>query len=118
MQLLLHLANDAAKTQIHNYVCQECGGYRQGYGRIEVHSFLLKRRQKTLEARSEVLEMLEVKVDRWFGRLDDGSPKVKLMRRVYPRVDYMQAPWTRRRFRIPCVFSRAPLLVGNTAEVV
>ena len=82
--------------------------------------------------------MLEVKEDRWFGKLDDGSPKVKWMRRVYPRVDYTQAPWTvvmlrqpsqsihssrevqtfRRRFRIPYVFSWAPLLVGNTAEVV
>ena len=37
--------------------------------------------------------MLEVKDGRWFGRLND-SPKVKWMRRVYPRVDYTQAPWT------------------------
>ena len=94
VQLLLNLASDAARTQIHNYLCQECGGYRQGYGRIEVHSILLNRRERTLEARSEVLEMLEVKKDRWFGRLDDGSPRVKWMRRVHPRVDYTQAPWT------------------------
>ena len=53
---------------------------------------LLKRRERTLAAMSEVLEILEVKDDRWFGRLD--SPKVKWMRRVYPRVDYTQAPWT------------------------
>ena len=52
------------------------------------------RKEGTLEARSDVLEMLEVKKDRWFGRLDDGSPKVKWMRRVYPRVDYTQALWT------------------------
>ena len=38
--------------------------------------------------------MLKVKDGRWFGRLDDDSPKVKGMRRVYPRVDYTQAPWT------------------------
>ena len=38
--------------------------------------------------------MLEVKEDRWFGRLDDDSPKVKWMRRVYPRVGYTQAPRT------------------------
>ena len=38
--------------------------------------------------------MLEVKDGRWFGRLDDDSPKVKWMRRVYPRVDYTQALWT------------------------
>ena len=38
--------------------------------------------------------MLEVKEDRWFGKLDYGSPKVKWMRRVYPRVDFTQAPWT------------------------
>ena len=88
-QLLLHLANDAARTQIHNDLCQECGGYRQGYaGRIEVHSFLLKIRERTLAARSAVLEMLEVKEDRRFGRLDDDSAKVKWMWRVYPRVDY------------------------------
>ena len=82
--------------------------------------------------------MLEVKEDRWFGRLDDGSSKVKRMRRVYHRVDYTQAPWTvvmlkqpsqsiqtsreaytfRRRFRIPYAVSWAPVLVGNTAEVV
>ena len=80
-QPLLHLANNTAKTQIHNYLCQECGGYCQGYGQIEVHSFLLKRRESTLAARSEVLEML-----------DDDSPKVKWMRRVYPRVDYTPAP--------------------------
>ena len=38
--------------------------------------------------------MLEVKDGRWFGRLDDDFPKVKWMRRVYPRVDYTHAPWT------------------------
>ena len=80
VQLLLHLANDAAsRTQVHNDLCQEYGGYRQGYGRIEVHSFLLKRRERTLAARSAVLEMLEVKEDRRFGRLDDDSAKVKWM---------------------------------------
>ena len=82
--------------------------------------------------------MPEVKEDRWLGMLDDGSSKVKWMRRVYPRVDYTQVPWTvvmlrqpsqsihtsreaytfRRRFRIPYVFSWAPLLVGSTVEVV
>ena len=77
MQLLLHLANEAARTQIHNDLCQECGGYRQGYDRIEAHSFLLKRKEGTLAARSAVLEMLEVKEDRRFGRLDDDSAKVK-----------------------------------------
>ena len=41
-----------------------------------------------------MLELLKVKDGRWFGRLDDDSPKVKRMRRVYPRVDYMPAPWT------------------------
>ena len=51
-------------------------------------------KERTLEARSEVLEMLEVKEDKWFGRLDDGSPNVKWMRRVYPQVDYTLAPWT------------------------
>ena len=38
--------------------------------------------------------MLEVKDGAWFGRLDDDSPKVKWIRRVYPRVDSPQAPWT------------------------
>ena len=38
--------------------------------------------------------MLEVKDGRWFGRLDADSPKVKWMRRVYPRVDYTQERWT------------------------
>ena len=83
-QLLLHLANDAARTQIHNDLCQECGGYCQGYGRIEAHSFSLERRERTLAARSAVLEMLEVKEDTRFGRLDDDSAKVKWMWRVYP----------------------------------
>ena len=45
--------------------------------------------------------MLEAKDDRWFRRLDDGSPKVKWMRRVYPRVDYTQAPWTAVMLRQP-----------------
>ena len=51
-------------------------------------SVLLKRRERTLAARSAVLEMLEVKEDRRFGRLDDDSAKVKWMGRVYPRVDF------------------------------
>ena len=55
---------------------------------IEVHSFLLKRRDRTLAARSAVLEMLEVKEGGRFGRLDDDSAKVKWMWRVYLRVDY------------------------------
>ena len=38
--------------------------------------------------------MLEVKKDRWFGGFGDDSPKVKWMRRMYPRVDYKQSPWT------------------------
>ena len=100
--VLLHLANNTARTQIpvHNHLCQECGGYRQGYGRIEAHSFLLKRRESTLSVRSEVLEVLEVKDDKWFGRLDDDSPKVKWIRRVYPELitrrhrGRSQAPWT------------------------
>ena len=82
--------------------------------------------------------MNEFKEDRWFGRFDEDSTKVKWMRRVCPRVDYTQAPWTavmlrqpspsihtsreaytfRRRFHIPHVFSWAPLLVDDTAEVV
>ena len=42
-----------------------------------------------------MLEMLEVKDDMRFGRLDDDSAKVKWMWRVYPRVDWRsQAPWT------------------------
>ena len=41
-----------------------------------------------------MLELLEFKDGGWFGRLDDDSPKVKWMRRVYPRVDYTPAPWT------------------------
>ena len=41
-----------------------------------------------------MLELLEVKDGRWFGRLHDDSPKVKWMRRVYRRVDYTPAPWT------------------------
>ena len=91
-----------------------------------------------LAARSEVLEMLEIEDDRWFGGLEDDSPKVRWIRRVYPRVDYTQAPWTvvilsqpsqsihtsweaetfRRQFRITCVLSWVLLLVGDTAEVI
>ena len=56
-QLLLNLANNAARTQIHNNLCQERGGYRQGYGRLEVGSSL-KRRERTLAVWSEVLEIL------------------------------------------------------------
>ena len=60
---------------------------------VELRSIVFYSREERVGAKSEVLEMLEVKDDRWFGRLDD-SPKVKSMRRVYPRVDYTQAPWT------------------------
>ena len=48
-----------------------------------------------------MLELLEVKDGRWFGRLDDDSPKVKWMRRVnIPELitrrhrGRSQAPWT------------------------
>ena len=47
-QLILHLVNNIARTQIHNYLCQECGGYRQGYGQIEVHSFLRRQGPRCL----------------------------------------------------------------------
>ena len=82
-----------------------------------------------MAARSEVLEMLEVKDVKWFGRLDDDSPKVKWMRHVYPRVDYTQARGpllclgsrakaSTLEGRNPYDFSLAPLLVGDSAEVV
>ena len=46
--------------------------------------------------------MLGVKAgSRWIGRLDDDFPEVKWMRRVYPRVDYTQAPWTVAMLRQP-----------------
>ena len=61
-------------------------------GMVEMRSIVLfKRRERTLAARSAVLEMLEIKEDRRYGRLDDDSAKVKWMWRVYPRVGY--APW-------------------------
>ena len=46
--------------------------------------FYLKRRERTLAARSEVLEMLEVAEDRWFGRLDDDSRRSSGCGRVSP----------------------------------
>ena len=91
--MLLHLANNAVRTQIHNGLFQKQGSYRQGYGRSEVDS-LLRRSWKTLATQSEMLEMLEDKKDMWFGVLEDDSPKVKWVRRVYLRVDYTQAPST------------------------
>ena len=58
-------------------------------GMVELRSIAFySREERTLAARSAVLEMLEVKEDRRFGRLDDDSAKVKWMWRVYPRVDY------------------------------
>ena len=61
-QLSLHLANNAARTQIHDDLYQQCGDYRKGYGRIHVDN-LLKIRGRTLVVWSEVLEMLEDKED-------------------------------------------------------
>ena len=55
---------------------------------------LLTRRVGTLAARSEVLETLEDKENSWFEGLGDESLKATWMRRVYPRVDNTQAPWT------------------------
>ena len=46
------------------------------------------------ELESVILEILEDKEDSWFEGLEDDSPKVKWMRRVYPRIEYTQAPWT------------------------
>ena len=60
----------------------------------------LKRRESTLAARSEVLEMLGVKDGRWFGRLDDDSAKVKWVRAcIHVLITHRhrgrsQAPWT------------------------
>ena len=144
MQLLLHLANEAARTQKHDDLCQECGGCRQGYGRIEVHSFLLKRRERTLAARSAVLEMLELRRIGGLGGLMMTPRRSSGWGACIPeltsrRRGRSQAPWTivmlvrkpsqsihtsretytfRRRSRMPCVFSWPPILVGNTVEVV
>ena len=67
-------------------------------GMVELRSIVFDSREERARwrqgPRCEVLELLEVKDGRWFGRLDDDSPKVKWMRRVYPRVDYTPAPWT------------------------
>ena len=54
-------------------------------GMVELRSIVFySREERTLAARSAVLEML----DRRFGRLDDDSAKVKWMWRMYARVDY------------------------------
>ena len=58
-----------------------------------------------------MLELLEVKDGRWFGRLGDDSPKVKWMRRVYPRVDYTPAPWT-----VAGTVDRSLLCLGSRAK--
>ena len=65
-------------------------------GMVELRSIVFYSREKRARWRQgpRCLEMLEVKDGRWFGGLDDDSPKVKWMRRVYPRVDYTPAPWT------------------------
>ena len=45
---------------------------------VELRSIVFySRDERTLPARSGVLEMLEVKEDRWFGGLEDGFPRVK-----------------------------------------
>ena len=54
-----------------------------------VDNFLLKRRERTLAARSE---MLEHKEGGCFGGLEHESPKFKWMPRVYREVDYTQGP--------------------------
>ena len=59
--------------------------------------------------------MLEVMEDRCFGRLDDDSLKVKWVRRVYPRVDCTQAPWTVVMLRQP---SQASTLHGRRRRFV
>ena len=62
-------------------------------GMVELRSIVFYSREERLATRSEVLEMLRVKDGRWIGRVDNDSPKVKWMRRVYHRVDYTQVPW-------------------------
>ena len=144
MQLLLHLANKAARTQIHNDLCQECGGCRQGYGRIEVHSFYSREergrwRQGPRCSRCSKLRRIGglgglMMTPRWSSGWGACIPELTSRRR-----GRSQAPWTivmlvrkpsqsihtsretytfRRRSRMPCVFSWPPLLVGNTVEVV
>ena len=48
---------------------EECGGYRQGYGRIEIDSSLLKRKERTLAAGTWILE--------WRHNWNSGNNRVR-----------------------------------------
>ena len=147
VQLLIHLANDAARTQIHNDLCLECGGYRQGY--VELRSIAFYSRQERGRWRQGPRCLRCSKLRRIGGlgglmmtpRRSSGCgaciPELTTRRRRHR--GRSQAPWTivmlvrkpsqsihtsretytfRRRSRMPYVFSRPPLLVGDTVEVV
>ena len=92
-QPLLHLANNAARIQIHNYLCQECGGCRQGYGRIEVHSFLLKRSERTLAQGPRCLRCSKLRRVGGLGGLMMTPGRSSGCGACIPELT-TQAPWT------------------------
>ena len=130
---------------VHNHLCQNTAAIAKGMVEMRSIAFYSREERGRWRQRPEVLEMLKVKEDRcFFLRLDDDSPKAKWMRHCIPELTTRRhrgrshAPRTvamlrqssqsirasreaytfRRRFCISYVFSWAPLLVGDTAEVV
>ena len=99
-QLLLHLANNTSKTQIHNYLCQECGGYRQGYGQIEVHSFYSREERARWRQGPRCLRCLKLRMvdglgglmmtPRWSSGCGACIPELTTRRHR----GRSQAPWT------------------------
>ena len=72
-------------------------------GMVELRSIVFYSREEREQRRQGPRGLRCSKLRRigGLGRLNDGSPKVKSMRRVYPRVDYTQAPWTAVMLRQP-----------------
>ena len=84
-QLLLHYANNAARTQIHYYyICQRCGSYRQGYGRIDVDSLLKRGGHWRHGPRCSKCSTIISRVAGLRGFLTNTQQNFSITRRVYP----------------------------------
>ena len=94
MQLLLILANNAAKIKY--IITSARNAAATAKGMVELRSIVHSREEGGRLRQGRRGSRCSRIRDKWFEGLDneDESPKVTLMLRVYPRLDYTQAPWT------------------------
>ena len=145
VQLVLHLANDAARTQIHNDFARNAAAIAKGMVELRSIAFYSREERGRWRQGSRCLRCSKLRRIGGLGGLMMTPRRSSGCGACIPELTTRrhrgrsQAPWTivmlvrkpsqsihtsretytfRRRSRMPCVFSWPPLLVGDTVEVV